>query len=319
MLKYAAITLFVILIFSFFVPSTIVLLSQKQAENEGDMTSDKDEEHDVHTVSVVRANDTIKELPLEEYVAHVVASEMPADFEKEALKAQAVAARTYVLSHQLNHQGEPITDTVNHQVYKSHDQLKEVLGASYQSHLNKMTEAAQETSGEVILFDDEPITPLYFSTSNGQTENPEDYWQQPLPYLKSVDSPWDTDSPKYSDQLIMTTEELESKLDLVIHDPTLEPVMTYTESGRVESIEWQDEQFTGREIRERLELPSTDFEINYQDEHYIITSKGYGHGVGMSQYGANGMAEEGYNYRDILNHYYQDIKIEKMDLDSFNL
>lgn len=264
------------------------------------------------SVDVIRTaskkNETVL---LEDYVTRVVASEMPADFEMEALKAQALAARTYIVQY-LAHAGEEqqVTDTVEHQVYKNDEELQQTWGADYDWKMQKIKEAVAATVGKIITYENEPITPAFFSTSNGYTENAEDYWENALPYLKSVASPWDQDSPKYIDQKTFTIDEVQQTLGVSITLNDANFPITRTESNRVKTIDIGGETFTGREIRESLKLQSTDFEVSTKNDHLIFTTKGYGHGIGMSQYGANGMAKEGKSYEEIVSYYYQGVSIQ---------
>ncbi|MET3684249.1 stage II sporulation protein D [Alkalibacillus flavidus] len=277
-------------------------------------TTQDDTESNV-VVKVKRTQtDTIDRLPLEDYVTQVVASEIPAEFEPEALKAQALAARTYILNtiaHTEQDAAFHVKDTVDDQVFHSEEELRDMWGVKYSDYMNKIETAVKATEGEVITYDGEPITAAFFSTSNGYTENAEDYWQNEIPYLKSVSSPWDQASPAFTDQEIFTYDDISNLLNL---DSSLFKVedISRTESGRVASITINHQSYTGREIREQLGLRSNDFTIETTGEHVIFTTNGYGHGVGMSQYGANGMAKEGYTYSDIINHYYQNVTIEPL-------
>ncbi|MFC4402879.1 stage II sporulation protein D [Gracilibacillus xinjiangensis] len=272
-------------------------------------------------VNVLRTeSNEVEEVPLEDYVVHVVASEMPADFELEALKAQALAARTYIVRYlmQANMEQLPgeadVTDTVQHQVFKNNDELRQIWGSDYHWKMDKITEAVVETQGEIITYNKEPITPAFFSTSNGYTENAEDYWQNELPYLKIVESPWDEElSPKFLDQIILTTSEVEQKLGVNLSANVQDFQITRTDSNRVDTATIAGETFTGREVREKLNLPSNDFTITRKNDHFVFTTKGYGHGVGMSQYGANGMALEGKTYQDIITYYYKGTAIETLE------
>ncbi|WP_067841055.1 stage II sporulation protein D [Amphibacillus sediminis] len=303
-------------------PSMIVLLSSKGMEEESSpttyqMTEPDLESESVLTVDVQRtATDNVETVPIEQYVVSVVAAEMPAEFEMEALKAQALAARTYIVQYMLAtgaSENQTITDTVQHQVYRNKDELKELWGKDYTWKIEKITEAVAATSSEILTYENVPITPAFFSTSNGKTENAEDYWENNQPYLVSVDSPWDLDSPKFLDQKSIPISEVEQLLGIRLDTPISEPRITYTSSDRVQTIELAGQVFTGREIREKLELRSTDFTIEQKDDHLIFTTKGFGHGVGMSQYGANGMALEGKDYQEIVEHYYQGAEISTIN------
>ncbi|MYL34241.1 stage II sporulation protein D [Pontibacillus yanchengensis] len=271
-------------------------------------------------VAVLRSSSNqVDEVPLEVYVSRVVASEMPADFELEALKAQALAARTYIVRYLTNEKatlegGAHVTDTIKHQVYKNDEELRTIWGTDYDWKMNKIEQAVAKTQGEVLTYKEEPIFAAFFSTSNGYTENSEDYWPNEFPYLRSVESPWDAESPKYMDQKVFTKTEIEAGLQVSVSadEPILSNVKK-TESERVSEVTVGGKTFTGREIREALDLKSSDFTVKYKNDHIIFTTKGYGHGVGMSQYGANGMAQEGKTYEEILSHYYQGIAISKVD------
>ncbi|HLR09263.1 MAG TPA: stage II sporulation protein D [Bacillota bacterium] len=269
------------------------------------------------SVAVLRSQtDKIEDVPLEEYVSGVVAAEMPADFEIEALKAQALAARTYIVNHLLyqDESGEDdVTDTVRHQVYKNEEELRKQWGSDYTWKMRRINEAVAATKGEILTYDDTTITPAFFSTSNGYTENAADYWENDLPYLKSVESPWDESSPKFLDQQVVTLEEVEQALGISLpRDESISADITRTDSDRVKQLQLAGETFSGRDVRESLDLPSTDFTIEQKDHHLIFTTKGFGHGIGMSQYGANGMAKEGKTYQEIVTHYYQGVEISEV-------
>ena len=313
-------TFFAILLFSIvLVPTLIVMIPKSDTYTEGNVMEVKENEEEIEVsqlnVFVKRSESgDVEEIPLERYVASVVASEMPAEFEIEALKAQAIAARTYIVNHLLHQEDEEkvvISDTTEHQVYKNEDELKATWGSDYHWKMEKVNEAVEATKNEIITYNQEPITPTFFSMSNGYTEDAENYWGNALPYLKSVESRWEEDHPKFTEQIVFTLDEISSKLGVSLQTGTSVPIkITRTESNRVSELTIQDKTFSGREVRDLLGLRSNDFEIKQRNEHLIFTTKGYGHGVGMSQYGANGMAEEGKGYKDILTYYYQDVEIE---------
>ncbi|MCT2535102.1 stage II sporulation protein D [Aquibacillus koreensis] len=272
------------------------------------------------SVTVFRSNEnTTENVPLEDYVTRVVASEMPADFELEALKAQSLAARTYIVRYLMHGDegkvpsGADVTDTIQHQVYKSDTQLRELWGVDYNWKMNKIKQAVFDTKGQIITYDDQPIDPSFFSTSNGYTENSEDYWANELPYLRSVASPWDEQSPKFTDQKVIPITEVEAALSVSIGNSSENYAVKRTESNRVAEITIGGKTFSGRDVREALGLRSNDFEVEKKDNHLVFKTKGYGHGVGMSQYGANGMAQEGKNYEEIVTYYYQDVEINNVN------
>ncbi|SFB26741.1 stage II sporulation protein D [Lentibacillus halodurans] len=265
-------------------------------------------------VEVMRANsEQVETVPLETYVSRVVASETPAEFELEALKAQALAARTFIVNrllHQDNGEQPDVTDTTSDQVYHNDKELRNSMGSDYDEEMNKIKKAVAETKGEILTYENTPITAAYFSTSNGYTENSEDYWDDEVPYLRSVESPWDTNTPKYLDQKVFTIAEVEDLLETDI--PNVEDLsmeISRTEGNRVDQVTIGETSYSGRDIREDLGLRSSDFSVEKKNDHLIFTTKGFGHGIGMSQFGANGMAEEGKTYEEIVKHYYQGVEI----------
>lgn len=272
-------------------------------------------------VAVYRtAKQDVERLPLEEYVRGVVASEMPADFAKEALKAQALTARTYIVKQMMSEQkldlpkDANVGDTEFYQVYKSDKELREIWGPDYSWKIEKIKEAVQETAGQILTYEGDPIDATFFSTSNGFTENSEAIWVNPLPYLKSVESPWDKQSPKFSGQKVIPIKEFETKLGVKLpNNKTIGQVTERTAGKRVARVNINGKEVTGKDIREKLGLMSTDFTWERKGNNIVINTKGYGHGVGMSQYGANGMAEEGKKYEDIVHYYYQGVEITNSD------
>lgn len=257
-------------------------------------------------------------VPIEEYVKGVVAAEMPSEFNMEALKAQALTARTFVVTRLANPieklpENAIVTDTIQHQVYKDNDQLKKVWGAEFKKKYAKIEKAVEETAGQILTYDGNPIYASFFSTSNGYTENSEDYWENAAPYLRSVESPWDKQSPKYSDVVSFSTKDFEQKLGVKLpSDGTIGVIKNLTAGKRVGEVEVNGKLFTGREIRDLLGLRSSDFTWNRKGDKISVATKGYGHGVGMSQYGANGMAAEGKEYDEIVKYYYKGVKISEM-------
>lgn len=254
----------------------------------------------------------IENIALEEYVIGVVASEMPADFEKEALKAQALAARTYITKQLMKEQaisapkGSVVTDTQMHQVYKNDEELKKIWGKDYTWKLAKITEAVAATQGKILTYDNQPIEALFFSTSNGYTENSEDYWQEPIPYLKSVESMWDEKSPKFYDKKVIPLQKFQKTLGVTIkNNGSVGKITELTPGKRVATVEVGGKEFSGKDVREKLGLKSSDFTWELKGDSVVIETKGFGHGVGMSQYGANFMAEDGKAYADIVSYYYK--------------
>lgn len=274
-------------------------------------------------VAVYRSKEKkVERLPLEQYVVGVVAAEMPAEFEMEALKAQALTARTYIVKQLMHKQtielpeGANVTDTVMHQVYYNEEQLKQLWGMSYEWKMKKIKEAVEATRGQILMYNNEPIEAAFFSTSNGYTENSEAYWQNAFPYLTSVESPWDTQSPKFYEQMTISVREFEQRLGVKLpkDGSSIGKVLARTPGKRVALVDINGKQLTGREVREKLQLKSTDFTWERQGNNIVITTKGYGHGVGMSQYGANFLAKQGKTYKEIVTYYYQGVQIHDLSL-----
>ncbi|OEF99809.1 stage II sporulation protein D [Vulcanibacillus modesticaldus] len=272
-------------------------------------------------ISVYRANSKkIETYPLEEYVRGVVAAEMPTEFELEALKAQAIAARTYIVKRIAEKdfsdvpEGAVVSDTVKHQVFLSDDELKKIWGIAYTERISKINKAINETIGQVITYQGKPIDALFFSTSNGYTENSEDYFEKEVPYLRSVASPWDNQSPKFQTSLTISYDVIKSKLnvDPVILASTGQKwieILETTAGKRVKKIRIGDKILSGRQIRELFNLSSSSFTFETKGDEVVFYTKGYGHGVGMSQYGANGMAKEGRTAQEIIKYYYTGVEI----------
>lgn len=258
---------------------------------------------------------TVEVVPFEDYVVGVLAGEMPVNFELEALKAQAVAARTYVMKKMSDNKNEDydIVDTVQNQVYISDQELQYKWKDKYQERINKIKRAVLETKGEYLSYNGKVIEAFFFSTSVGKTENSEDVFKQALPYLRSVDSTWDEEvSPVFNDSKEYSMQEFYERLNLKYSDKIKVEILNTTSTGRIKNIKINNKKFTGSEVYKNLNLRSTFFEINQIGSNVVINTKGYGHGVGMSQYGALAMAKKGYKYDQILKYYYQNIQIEKI-------
>ncbi len=262
----------------------------------------------------------VETVPIEWYVRGVVAGEMPADFQPEALKAQAIAARTYIvrkLLAQANADGRTkadVSDSTDDQVYIPIAKLGKLWGSkdATQAKLDRISEAVAQTKGLILTYDGAPIQASYFSTSNGYTENSEDYWSVALPYLRSVPSPWDTkSSPRYKQEVTMKLKDFYKKLDVPSAKPKQIKVVSRTDGRRVKELLIGKHSVSGREARERLGLQSSHFDWKIQGDKITLTSYGYGHGVGMSQYGANALAAAGNTAEQILRYYYTGITIEQ--------
>lgn len=267
-------------------------------------------------VRVKRDNDNIKNVFLEEYVVGVVAGEMPASFEMEALKAQSVASRTYVLKKMLDNKNNDydVLDTVSNQVYLDDEQLKEKWGEDYVFYLNKIRGAVNDTSMEYLEYGGGIIDAMYFSTSNGYTEDSSVVFANSLPYLKSVESVWDMEvSGGFNFTTSISLQEFYERLGIEYLDKLNVEVLERSASNRIVKLKINGIVFSGRDVYNKLGLRSCDFVFTQVGNNVEISTKGYGHGVGMSQYGAYGMAKEGYNYKEILSHYYSGTNIVKYE------
>ena len=256
---------------------------------------------------------TIEYIPLEKYLVGVVGGEMPVNYNIEALKAQAVAARTYTLNKiDINKKNSfDVVDTTDDQVYLDENELKESWKNKYEEYKTKVQQAIKETTGEYLTYEGKIIKAFFFSTSSGTTENCKDVFGENLPYLVSVTSTWDETSPSFMNTLTLTKEEFYNKLGIE-YDNQLKIEIERNETNSIKTITINGKQIKGTEFRYKLKLRSTNIEIQEEENKIKIISKGYGHGVGMSQYGAQELANIGYKYDQILKHYYQGIEIKKI-------
>ena len=224
---------------------------------------------------------------------------MPASFELEALKAQAVASRTFVYSRDLK-----VDDTVNSQVYQTSEKLKEKWKDKYDEYINKVKKAVYETKGQVIVYKGEIIHAFFFSSSNGSTNNSEDYWSTSYPYLVSVSSPYEEKENARVKEI--SINDLNQIFDMEVKNIE---ILEFYENDYVKKVKVNSKTYTGKEIRELCQLASSSFNVEKKKDSFVFQTSGYGHGVGMSQHGAQGMAKEGYDYVEIIQHYYKDVEI----------
>lgn len=261
----------------------------------------------------LKIDEEIVSMNLENYIIGVVAAEMPALYEKEALKAQAVAARTYALYKiEKNDQEYDLTVSVNNQMFNDETTLKEKWAEKYTEYYLKIKDAVEETRNLVLKSNGEIICAYYFSTSNGKTENAVNVFGTTLDYAFSVDSKWDKKVKNYE---VTTNYEKSTFCQLLNIDCQNINIsnIKINDTNHVDNLQVNNKLFSGIEFRKLLNLRSTDFDIQVEDKVYI-TTRGYGHGVGMSQNGANEMAKEGYSYEEILMHYYKNTTIENLNV-----
>jgi stage II sporulation protein D len=339
-MKSPLLLLIKILICSIFIPVLISIVSYKGIDitNQDKIeysSSSKKSQVEVNYETVDKQSPVItiynaklgkyQDMDIEEYLYGVLAGEMPSDFEIEALKAQAVAARTFVMYKQ--NQGASkkhpkaivCTDYSDCQEYKSYEELKSIKGEEWMKEsYPKIKQAVDETKGHIVTYKEDPILTLYFSTSGGKTENSEEVFTSQYAYLQSVESPYDElYSPKYESTVEITNQKFVNAIKNSYSNINLDisklssqvKILKRSEGESVETIKIGNKEISGRSIRSIFGLNSSNFNIKFNKNSVVFEVKGYGHGVGMSQWGAQGMAKEDYKYYEILQHYYTDTDI----------
>lgn len=289
-------------------------------------------EGDVHKVRLLNhQTGEILELGLEEYVVGVVAAEMPASFPLEALKAQAIAARTYVVKRiqvpdprvtGINPQAQISSDHTINQAWISTEEMEKRWGSwNFYNNKNKIVQAVQETKGTVLLYDGQLIDPAYHASCGGKgTENSGDVWKYQIPYLRRVECSNHPEANK-EEVSVFSMKQLEELLDVKVSTLPAAKILgsgggiqikEKSSSGRLKVLSVAGKTFSGAEIRSKLGLKSTLLEFKTEGNSLVIASRGYGHGVGMCQYGAGAMAREGKKCSEILTHYYQGISFASL-------
>lgn len=267
-------------------------------------------------IRVKRLNtNNIETIPLEEYIVGVLAGEMPINFDIEALKAQAVASRSYALKRiEYNKDKEyDVVDSILNQVYLDNEYLKKAWGNNYVKNINKLRKVVNATIDEYLSYNSLVVDALFFSTSNGYTEDSQAVFNFECDYLKSVESPWDSEvSSAYLTNKTLSLKEFYQKLNLPYNKNLNVEILKRSSTNRILLLKINNQEFKGTDLYSKLSLRSTDFTITLLGDNVKITTKGYGHGVGMSQYGALGMAKKGYTYEEILKHYYKNTFITKL-------
>ena len=262
----------------------------------------------------------ITEMTAKEYIFGVLAAEMPALYDKEALKAQAVAAYTFACYRRVENADKDYditTDFNTDQSFITEEKAREKWGDKADEYCDKLKGIADETENLAITYDGKPILAVYHAVSSGKTEDCKNVWGKEYPYLKAVASPGDALAPDYIGKAVFTADEVKSRLSEKV-DFSGEPQDYFgeakrTASGTVTSIEVCGADLSGAEIREAFSLRSADFEVAYKEGEFTFTVYGYGHGVGMSQYGADYMAKQGSDFKEILLHYYSGCRVERLD------
>lgn len=261
------------------------------------------------------AQGSVTEMEMEAYLVGVVLAEMPASFETEALKAQAVVARTYALKAYVtggkHGDGSVCTQSGCCQGYITEAAYLENGGKS--EGIEKIRDAVLDTAGYVLTYQGELIEATYFSCSGGYTEDAAAVWGTEFPYLQAVSSPGEEQAVHYTDTAVFSLQEFQNALGITLEG---EPAswfgaVTYTRGGSVETMEVCGRTYSGTQLRALLGLRSAAFTATAEENQITVTTRGYGHRVGMSQYGADAMAVSGSDYREILSHYYQGTVLEK--------
>lgn len=273
------------------------------------------------TISVyLHRKDTVKELPMSDYVKGVVCAEISPLFHPEAIKAQAVIAQTYTLRIRQLEKASP-TETLKgadissnpdtHQAYYTPQEIKKRYGKQYDTYWKTISDCVDEVLNQVLTYEEKPIIAAFHAISSGSTESSENVWGQSLPYLIPITSQGDTESPHYTGEKSFTAAEAEALLKKAFPEIQTDgkkedwfQIKTNTPSGYVDEISVLNINTTGQKIRSIFGLKSADFTVSYQDGKFTFSTKGYGHGVGLSQYGADWFARQGKSYQEILAHYY---------------
>ncbi len=271
-----------------------------------------------------KADQSVQSYPFSEFLTCVVASEMPATFEEEALKAQAVAARTYLLQRVLYYQknGTPkehhgaltCTDSTHCQAYIAKEERLKSWGQNADLYWKKVSGAVSGTANIIMTYDGKPINAVFHSMSSGATESAQSVWGSDVPYLKSVNSSLDKNAPQYQTEVTLTKEQLKKVLSDHVKDVNFEHGIfgniERSNTGSIRSIVVGNVKITGAQFRKILNLRSTNIQFSVEGNSVHMMVRGYGHGVGMSQYGANFLAKEGKKYPEILTSYYTGIRVE---------
>lgn len=311
--------------------------TDKNQQNEKKIEQDERKTENAIDSSIVfkvQDGENVIKMKMNEYLIGVLAAEIPASFPMDALKAQAVAARSFILYRLANpptdgvHDNAAICTEPSHcKGYKdilSQETAQSLYGAAAQIYIDKFEKAVSDTDGEVMVYDGGPILAAFHSISGGKTENASDVWGGNVPYLTSVDSPGEEEAKKYESTAVFSIDEYKERLEKLCGEKLTGEAGNWinsverSEAGGVISAMISGKTFKGTAIRTALELNSTDFIIDIDSAEVVIYVKGYGHGVGMSQYGARAMALEGNDYKEILTHYYNGAALKKIDKNSFD-
>lgn len=327
-IKKIIITVIVIISVIIILPMIIIGINKKESSKENQIKEKENINEYLQNGKIqvyFSKDDKVEEIDFEEYIKGVVSSEMQVSFEMEALKAQAIAARNFSLNKIkykcVNGKGAHICDTVHCQVYKTKEMKMKEWGEKGEENWKKISTAVDATKGQVMYFEDEIVkSAQFFSTSGGRTENVKDVFGGDVPYLKSVKSEGEDKAPKYiSDKEIKIKDFIDTinskyekaKIDKNNLKQSIE-IKSHTEGGAVKEIRLGKELISGVDFRKLFELNSANFTLSFKGDKINVKCRGYGHGVGMSQWGANRMAEDGKDYKEIITNYYSGVVIKKI-------
>ncbi len=296
---------------------------EKQEEKESEAIPTISTGLDIQDFRIKNASSgKVEQVAIEDFVLGAVCSEMPATFHLEALKAQAVSARTWAAYQQLwqrNHPDEKLdgadfqSDPDNWKGYVTEEQAKKRFGDLFEEYWPILSKAVQETEGQILCVEGEPIAAAYHAISAGQTEAAEYVWGSPLTYLQPVNSRGDELAPGFEETITLTEQELKiiyPSSDFEGDGAAWLEILERSPSGYVTKIRVGDLEQSGLAFRTALGLRSSHFTISHEEKTFRITTQGYGHGAGLSQYGADFMARQGSSYEEILSHYYQGAELQ---------
>ena len=317
----------------FLLPLTVLTLRKGGTEEPGTGTEiffdEKEKLFDEETTVEVLDGDGVITMTLSEYLQGVLSAEMPALYPKEALKAQAIAARTNVMYKKKLREERPgsashetadvCTNSAHCQAFASEERLREKWGADYEAYSALIREAVEESDGEIVTYKGNPISAIFHAVSSGKTESAEDVWGSAIPYLLAVDSPWDRENAKYETEVSLENEEFKDVF-LAKYPEAVFPELpegwiesvVRSASGGIREMTVAGVTLTGRNFRNLYGLRSANVTFSFEEGEIRMTVRGYGHGVGMSQYGARGMALEGKTAREIVTWYYTGTEVEKL-------
>ena len=317
-----------IFILIIFVLPAICTKKIKNKEEHKDNEMIESQKHDYSKYGTIKLlhkeSGQIEEISIDEYLYGVISAEMPANYEEEALKAQAVAARTYTIYQISNNNGKHknadiCDDSTCCQAWISKEnRMKRWSDEERENNWNKIKEAVNSTAGKIITYNNEAINAFFHSNSGGKTEIPSNVWigGKDFPYLKSVETSGEDAYTQYSSEVIISKTDLLEKLkkeysDIQINFDENESIkiLEYTQSGRIKTVKFGNTEIAGTKVRSIIGLKSTKFSIKIDGDNVIFSVIGYGHGIGMSQTGADSMAKQGKNYEEILKHFYTGVEI----------